>query len=234
MRVNEKIALLAPRVLLVPYSPHHVPTYHAWMQDPSLQQATASEPLTLEEEYAMQTSWRTDADKLTFIVCMPPPSVPDHITAEKDDAPQAMIGDVNMFLSADDEEDGGKSDGLQALVGEIEIMIAEKKERGKGLGRDILVAFVWYIMNSHAIIMEEYRNGNGNGKMRSYLKMLRVKIYKDNVRSIKLFESIGFQKKGDEPNYFGELELRWILDDDSRKDVEARMTAIPKSLAYKS
>jgi hypothetical protein len=30
------------------------------MKDPFLQEATASEPLTLEEEYAMQASWRDD------------------------------------------------------------------------------------------------------------------------------------------------------------------------------
>jgi hypothetical protein len=30
---NRPPALLTPRILLVPYSPHHVPTYHSWMQD---------------------------------------------------------------------------------------------------------------------------------------------------------------------------------------------------------
>lgn len=40
----------------------------AYVQDPALQEATASEPLSLAEEYAMQESWAGDVDKATFIV----------------------------------------------------------------------------------------------------------------------------------------------------------------------
>lgn len=36
--------------------------YHGWMKSVELQQLTASEPLTLEQEYDMQRSWREDAD----------------------------------------------------------------------------------------------------------------------------------------------------------------------------
>lgn len=45
------------------------------MKSKELQKLTASEPLTLEEEYKMQKSWRDDADseiykntKLNFII----------------------------------------------------------------------------------------------------------------------------------------------------------------------
>ena len=60
MRDNADLVIRGQRVLLVPYRPEHVPLYHAWMQDETLQELTASEPLTLEEEYEMQQSWSED------------------------------------------------------------------------------------------------------------------------------------------------------------------------------
>ncbi|KAM4844010.1 alpha/beta-tubulin-N-acetyltransferase 9 isoform 3-T3 [Thomomys bottae] len=63
MRLNENTMLLGKRVVLVPYTSEHVPRYHEWMQSEDLQRLTASEPLTLEQEYGMQRSWREDTDK---------------------------------------------------------------------------------------------------------------------------------------------------------------------------
>ena len=48
------------RAVLVPYLRAHVETYHAWMQSDFLLETTASERLTLEEEYENQKSWCED------------------------------------------------------------------------------------------------------------------------------------------------------------------------------
>jgi len=49
-------------VVLLPYHRRHVPRYHAWMTSEALREQTASEPLSLEDEYAMQASWHVDSD----------------------------------------------------------------------------------------------------------------------------------------------------------------------------
>ncbi|XP_054790305.1 uncharacterized protein LOC129295772 [Prosopis cineraria] len=67
-RSKERVSLEGEKVILVPYTEAHVPKYHQWMQDPSLLEATGSEPLTLDQEYQMQLSWSQDPDKQTFIV----------------------------------------------------------------------------------------------------------------------------------------------------------------------
>lgn len=55
-----KASVEGKKVVLVPYMREHVPKYHEWMQEPSLLQATGSEPLTLDQEYDMQLSWTQD------------------------------------------------------------------------------------------------------------------------------------------------------------------------------
>ncbi|ROI81895.1 N-acetyltransferase 9 [Anabarilius grahami] len=109
MRINEDTLLEGEKVVLVPYNADHVPRYHQWMCSPELQKLTASEPLTLEQEYDMQRSWREDDDKCTFIILdkqkWADPSIPEQ---------ECMVGDVNIFLT----------DPSDPSLAELEIMIA--------------------------------------------------------------------------------------------------------------
>nr|XP_027811572.1 N-acetyltransferase 9 isoform X5 [Marmota flaviventris] len=106
------------------------PRYHEWMKSEELQRLTASEPLTLEQEYAMQCSWREDADKCTFIVLDAEKWQTQPVPTEE----SCMAGDVNLFLT--DIED--------PTLGEIEVMIAEPSCRGQGFGTEAALLMMSY------------------------------------------------------------------------------------------
>ncbi|KAI3396455.1 hypothetical protein diail_12175 [Diaporthe ilicicola] len=197
------------RVLFVPYDRHHVLRYHDWMSDPEIQEATASEPLTMEEEYENQQSWRESHDKLTFILCKPaaingaPGSC---VQAGEVDSPDKMIGDINFFLYPWDDEPEGNEAGTSSAhpsycVGEIDIMIASENDRGKGLGKAAVSTFMHYIWSNRAAILREYQSA-----AQLKLRFLMAKIKATNTHSIALFKSLGFEQEGD-VNYFGELKL---------------------------
>ncbi|XP_074410953.1 alpha/beta-tubulin-N-acetyltransferase 9 isoform X2 [Zonotrichia albicollis] len=113
MKINQDTVLRGKKVTLVPYTAAHVPRYHEWMQSEELQRLTASEPLSLEQEYEMQRSWRDDADKCTFIVL-------DSELWPGQEEENCMVGDVNLFLTNTEDP----------TVGEIEIMIAGVRKLG--------------------------------------------------------------------------------------------------------
>ena len=76
MLINKNTTIIGQKTILVPYTVEHVQKYcvtvtyatvskqccryHNWMQSEELQKLTASEPLTLDEEYQMQKSWMMD------------------------------------------------------------------------------------------------------------------------------------------------------------------------------
>ncbi|KAF0636053.1 hypothetical protein FPSE5266_03070 [Fusarium pseudograminearum] len=198
-----KAAISTSKALLVPYEAHHVRQYHAWMQDPDIQEATASEPMTLEEEYENQQSWRTSSDKLTFIVCAPVTQDVSLVKASTADADGLMRGDINFFLypfESDDEDDTTDTQGW--VTGEVDVMIASPSHRGQGLGQAAVCALLVYIRKHIDGILAEYGAKE--------LKGLMVKIKEGNKGSRALFEKLGFVQKG-EVNYFGEvlMTIEW-------------------------
>lgn len=231
-------------MLLVPYDGRHVPRYHEWMKDPvrtqattphppifiqhanpvtntapnqEIQEATASEPLSLTEEYENQASWRASYDKLTFILCQPlaneAPSTAAaaSVTAGEVDAPARMVGDINFFLhpsDSDDDDNAGSNSSGRVVVGEVDIMIAEATDRGKGLGQAAASAFLHWILARRGEILAEYCAGeedSGAGR-RVELGMLMAKIKAGNAGSIALFRGLRFVQEG-EVNYFGEVKM---------------------------
>lgn len=168
MKLNYTTSLLNKKVVLVPYRIHHVEKYHEWMSDPVLQEATASEPLSIEEEYEMQQSWKNDASKCTFIVlsAIALTAVEPGGSGEGGDEVGSMIGDVNLFLH--DQEDPTNA--------EIEIMIANKNYHRQGCAREAL-----YLMMMYGI---------------KHLGITRyfAKINKKNEASISLFLKLGYNE----------------------------------------
>ncbi|XP_062508139.1 alpha/beta-tubulin-N-acetyltransferase 9-like isoform X5 [Corticium candelabrum] len=157
MRLNQHTKLVGHRAVLVPYCIHHVPNahfayrYHEWMKSPELLELTASEQLSLEEEYQMQQTWLKDdnnAEKL-------------NTSTETD----AMVGDVNLFLNDPDD----------VSVGEIEIMTAESSSRRKGIASEALTAMMRYANEKLAVTKFVAKVGQNNAASRSFFQKLEFK-----------------------------------------------------------
>ncbi|EYU42742.1 hypothetical protein MIMGU_mgv1a024514mg, partial [Erythranthe guttata] len=159
-----KASLEGEKVILVPYMKEHVPNYHIWMQDPTILQATASEPLTLDQEYEMQISWFQDPLKQTFIVLDKELVVGDFVHGQSHT--EAMVGDVNIFMNDLDDPQ----------TAEVEIMIAEQKSRGKGLAKESILLMMAFAVENFGI------------------HIFRAKIGQSNEASLNLFKKLGFEE----------------------------------------
>ncbi|WOK95465.1 hypothetical protein Cni_G04172 [Canna indica] len=161
-RAATKRILEGKKVILVPYMREHVPTYHRWMQDPALLAATASEPLTLDQEYQVHLSWTQDPLKHTFIVLDKQLIRGGFVPG--DPHVEAMIGDVNIYMNDPDD----------LHMAEIEIMIADPKSRQKGLGKESILMMMAFAIQKYEI------------------HTFRAKIGETNTASLNLFRKLGF------------------------------------------
>ncbi|XP_019655857.2 N-acetyltransferase 9 isoform X3 [Ailuropoda melanoleuca] len=186
MRLNENTLLLGKKVVLVPYTAEHVPRYHEWMKSEELQRLTASEPLTLEQEYSMQRSWREDVDKCTFIVLDAEKWQVRPSTTED----SCMAGDVNLFLT----------DLGDPSLGEIEVMIAEPSCRGKGFGTEAVL-----MMMSYGLTKFEAKIGQGNEPS---IRMFR-KLHFEQVAVNSVFQEVTLRLT------MNEHERQWLLEQTS-------------------
>ena len=169
-----------------------------WMKDPYILEMTASEPLSLEEEYAMQASWRDDSRKCTFILLASTALYRyvrgyDTVDSDEDGDIVRMIGDVNLFLNDRDDD---------MSIAEIEVMIAERDFRRKGCATKALQLLMHYAHNTLGIT-------------RFY-----AKINESNLDSIAMFRDKLLYREVNYVSAFGEYEYEFLLtadtDDDQR------------------
>jgi RimJ/RimL family protein N-acetyltransferase len=164
MKDNWNVKVIGKKVVLVPYKEKFVPKYHGFMSDPAMLELTASEPLTLEEEYEMQKTWYNDPKKLTFIILSKDMSTSDEEREAREVG--CMAGDINLFLHDNDDP----------YNAEVDVMIGEPCYRNKGLATEALNLIMHF------------------GIHKLQIKRFFAKISETNDPSIRLFERMGFER----------------------------------------
>ncbi|KAJ8931188.1 hypothetical protein NQ314_015939 [Rhamnusium bicolor] len=171
MYINKDTKIIGKNVILVPYKKEHVLKYHEWMKSKELQLLTASEPLSLEEEYTMQKSCLLEC---TFIIL------------DKDryetigNEVEAMIGDTNLFFANADDR----------ICAEAEIMIAEEWARGRKCGWEAMLHMFMYGVN--------YLNVKQYIVKISYINTISINMFKNmgfiEISSSDIFQEVTFSK----------------------------------------
>jgi RimJ/RimL family protein N-acetyltransferase len=150
----------------------------------------------------MQQTWKDDDDKCTFIL-LSKDTCNSHLDInELKNLPStfikatlhSMIGDVNLFLSEDSDDEDDVTKTVKRKQAEVDIMIAESDQRGKGIGKEAVCLMMLY------------------GSIYLNISRFFVKIKEENHASRHLFEkSLNFR----ECNYaacFKEFELELVFD----------------------
>ncbi|KAJ1904547.1 hypothetical protein GGI09_003815 [Coemansia sp. S100] len=176
---------------------------------------TGSEPLTIEEEYEMQQTWRTDDDskytslnkpcmeytqkpqakkyliyhvECTFIVLAKPQPDDDNNVFDS----SRMIGDVNFYLN----------NVYNPHEAELEVMIAEDGCSGKGVATEVLQLMMHYAVHDVGVTD------------------LVVRIKESNAASIHIFEQkFGFTET-ERSKAFQEVTLRRTVTDELRAEMK--------------
>ena len=219
MRLNQDVIVIGKSSWLVPYCKNYVEKYHSWMLNENLRCLTASEFLTLKEEYDMQKSWQEDEDKLTFLILNP-------VSAKElfDSGAICACSSVSIVFSLCHLEFGSQSQSIpkcivsdspicewckletecligdinlfidfENLSGEINLMVAEEEQRGKSFGKSAYDAFLYYVVKCLK------------------LNEIIAKISESNLASIAFFTKLGF-KEVSRASVFSEITFSKQID----------------------
>jgi len=186
MKLNSETNIFGKLTILVPYKSCHVDKYHHWMEDVNLRELTASEALTIEEEYAMQRSWCEDPDKCTFIILHR-----QKFECGNCSEVDAMVGDVNLFFNVADDKQ----------CAELEVMIAERDVRGQGLGKEAALSMIYYAISYLGVKRFVVKIGTDNLASLSLFKKLgfnevsRSDVFKEVTMTLETDEAMELQLK---------------------------------------
>ncbi|KAG7675109.1 putative N-acetyltransferase 9-like protein [Nannochloris sp. 'desiccata'] len=151
MRANSNLTLHGERVIL---------------KDPALLEATASEPLSIEEEYGMQVSWAEDEAN----------------TEGTGTHGGGMAGDVNLYWNDHDDPN----------TAEIEIMVAEQRSRRKGIAREVLTLLMTYALSQLKVTTFRAKIGDDNIPSQSLFKSLGY----EQVNRSEVFKEVTLELSG--------------------------------------
>lgn len=124
----------------------------------------------------------------------------------------------NLISAANTE--AAPSVSASPVIGELELMIPHPTSRRQGHGRSALLTFLTYILTHESEIVAEFLRSHSNPPhpppppppspptpVHPTQVLLTAKISHSNTPSLALFESLGFTKRSEQPNYFGEFEF---------------------------